>query len=238
MRGRQSQVKQTIVVGVAWALALGMAATSADATTITIRPAYYAGVFEDDTSSREPMQMVDFGAWIPFPAGNSGTPMGAETYGRGDSAILGLLAAPVVASLRQQTGAYSAVNVNGSTHILGIYGTDQAWSYGWSASGLNTAGLPQLASSWRKAESYVWQVSGGNAGDLPELAPAGNRAGSSAWHVSNVNAGDLPELGPSGGTPGPGPKSDPVSVPDGGATLVMLGASLVGLEALRRRFRA
>jgi len=46
-------------------------------------------------------------------------------------------------------------------------------------------------------------------------------------------------LGQTGGTNLTGPvDSSPASVPDGGMTLMLLGGALVGLESLRRRFRA
>lgn len=62
--------------------------------------------------------------------------------------------------------------------------------------------------------SLVWFKIDGFAGDV---APQANYGGNGLSHISLFNK---------------------VSVPDGGATLMLLGGALVGLGALRRKFRA
>ncbi len=64
------------------------------------------------------------------------------------------------------------------------------------------------------AGSYVWDVSGLTEVNIPSLGPA-DKYGLSHYSLYNFK---------------------PPTVPDGGATLMLLGGALVGLAALRRKF--
>jgi hypothetical protein len=83
--------------------------------------------------------------------------------------------------------------------------------------GINVTGYTYILGKYDadKAGGYVWDVSGLTTVDIPQNLPLANKYGLSHYTLFN-----------------------PSTVPDGGVTLMLLGGALVGLETLRRRFRA
>jgi hypothetical protein len=84
-------------------------------------------------------------------------------------------------------------------------------------SGINVTGWTYLLGKYdaHNAGAYVWYVAGLETADIPNFFNAAGQYGLSHYTLLNHT-----------------------QVPDGGATLMLLGGALVGLGALRRKFRA
>ncbi len=87
--------------------------------------------------------------------------------------------------------------------------------------GINVTGFSYILGKYDGhnigAGSYVWYIAGQTTVDLPQYLPNPAQHKYAMSHYALFN---------------------PVSVPDGGMTLVLLGGALVGLEVLRRRYGA
>jgi len=189
-------MRKTIIIGLAWVLALGLTATNANATTLSIGDAYYVGLAGDATPSSEAWEAIYIKTLIGLSAGQTDTQVEKVTYNREDSSLLGLPTVLLAGSVKDDTGEYAGIDVAGYSYILGKY-----------------------AGHKPGAGVFVWYVPGLTTVDLPQRSPGGNELG----HYTLFAAGERDQSAP---------------VPDGGGTLMMLGGSLVGLGALRRRFRA
>lgn len=170
-------------------LALGLAAGTAQATSLSYGDANYLGYINDGIPSDVASTVGYLNNLITLAAGAPAVVIGSETYSRVGSSLAGPFPTATGGS-KIDTSSGAGINVTGWTYLLGKYDAGNAGAYVWYVVGLTTA-------------------------DIPNFFNAQGQYGLSHYTLLNY-----------------------APVPDGGMTLMLLGGALVGLGALRRKFRA
>ena len=128
----------------------------------------------------------------------------------------------------------------GTAWLYSQFATGALAGYAWSGADRKTsAGDLQNAIWWLENEggaknSFVLAAEAALGKDDTTVR---DDAGTNNFGVSVLNLQNVAGAGCASGYSGPNCQSQLVYVPDGGATLMLLGGALVGLGALRRKFR-
>ncbi|MCC6857081.1 MAG: hypothetical protein IT158_00895 [Bryobacterales bacterium] len=141
-------MRKMILVAVACVLGLGLTATNADATTLTVGDAYYIGNILDGVPSSEVDEVGYINTLKGLAPGAASQLIGTEYYNR-VSSTLDTTAFPdavVLDSVRNASGQYSGIDVDGFTYILGKYdgGNTGAGAYVWYVAGLTEVSIPAV----------------------------------------------------------------------------------------------
>jgi hypothetical protein len=206
---REGAMKKMMMLAMVCVMALSFTATDAQATALAVGDLQYLGFYTSPEPSSPTDEVGYINNLITLTSGQTFTTIGTKTYTRLDSTLVGPFDSAVTGDTIKKDGASKTNN----TIDLGLGGyTYLVGKYDGTQGG-----------------GYVWLITDVSGivtvpGELPGLVtnPDGTTSfGTAKFDVSHISV-----------------YKSQTSVPDGGMTLMLLGGALLGLESLRRRFRA
>ena len=206
-------MKKLLAVMFAAVLVLGLGAGTAQANSITLTDSYgRIGILADTLHSGHPVS-------------------GSVGFGNLGASDIGTLLGGTWTELGACTGGNPCNN-----GVLTLNLTSGAW------------GTTTFAGTWALTSAYSNLAVSWHTGAPPSGGPGASAGGYFLWTLATGDGGGLHSgtFSYTGAAAGQGSGfsnfkvwgSVPTTVPDGGATLMLLGGALVGLGALRRKFRA